>query len=113
MHNGRDMEGVVLTIATAQFLRKKFVEAQKYKNAAVEVLRKLEGRIKEKYGEATLEQYMREEADFQAKVVHLHHHKDLKNPYDLPRPTRKCISTACTQALIFQQRRHRRRSLRS
>ena len=60
----------------------------------------LEEGIQEKYGAVRLEEMKQEEAQFKAKVLDIKQHKDLKNPYDLAKPTGKPLSVLDDRAML-------------
>lgn len=70
-------------------MKKKLLQAEAYRPLLEESLEQLEEQITEHFGAERLASYREEEADFKSKVVDFRCHKDLANPYDLPRPARK------------------------
>ena len=81
----------------ALFLAKKYREACKYLPRISNGLDVLEKGIEKKYGVDKLDEMKAQESDFKKKVLEMKYHKDLVNPYDLPRPSGK---SCCSQSDI-------------
>ena len=77
-------------------LRKRFEKALKYIPLFREAAEAVEDAVKDsrgvEVGEAELERWREEEADFKRKVVDPKTHADInENPYDLPKPAGECM----------------------